>query len=587
MLADSFFVGSFFIDSVFPDIRAASRPAVLPAEVAPLPPDRADNAHGRSSGRLASRCAWLAPWGSAIQSSRVSQSSAALAKVKVIDPSGLYGGALLLAWLLLAGPVLPGLATALLEAEARPQLLLAATLLTLAGLARLRQARRAEGSPRLGESLWAGPALSLGPLLLLVLSALALSLGRFLLWPAALLGLPLCSGSYALLGLYRPPSVFRRGLPLLLFVLLLVPFQFHLDAMLGFHARRLVAWLVQLQLGWLSIPATAVQSVLLLEGGAAHVDLPCSGLRSLWTGALFYVGLSGFRRTRLNLRWLCGLGLLLFTIVYLNQARVLILVLLANVWHRSDLAELVHVPLGLLFFLLACALASLLLPPRLTGAGGGDAADPVPPRLSRWGLLGLCALLLGLSRFAASSPPPQPLQVPAVQLPPDWRLQPLVPQSAEVDLLARHGGVLHKWRFVAAATGGRPALSGTLLLSISRSFQAQHSPHACLATAGLQVTEARRVWLRPDLPLAQLSLARFAGSAVYWFQSATETTDNVLRRSLPRWPGRDGAANSGPPPPWALVSILFDGPVELEDPRVREPLLLLHSAVAATLRGTL
>jgi hypothetical protein len=97
--------------------------------------------------------------------------------------------------------------------------------------------------------------------------------------------------------------------------------------------------------------------------------------------ALFFVGLSGFRRVCLDLRWLGGLGLLLFAIVYLNQARVLILVLLANVGHRSDLAELVHVPLGLRFFLLACALASLL-PPRRTAAGEGDAADSAPPRLS-------------------------------------------------------------------------------------------------------------------------------------------------------------------------------------------------------------
>lgn len=168
----------------------------------------------------------------------MSQSSRALAGVS--EPPGLFGGALLLAWPLLAGPVLPGLATARLEAEARPQLLLVTTLLALAGRSRRRQVDWGDEGPSRDEPRWTGPALSLGLLLQLVLSALALSLGRFLLWPAALLGLPLCSGWSALLGLYRPPSRFRRGLPLLL-----------------------------------------------LEGGAAHVDLPCSGLRSLWTGRCF------------------------------------------------------------------------------------------------------------------------------------------------------------------------------------------------------------------------------------------------------------------------------------------------------------
>lgn len=493
--------------------------------------------------------------------------------------------ALLLTWLLLAGPVLPGLALALLEAEARPQLFLGAALLVVAALARWRRlSRRAEDGPRLLNQLSAGPWLHWGPLVLLGLSALGLSVGRYALWPSALLALPLCTGSYALLALYRPPALFRRGLPLLLVVLLLVPFQFHLDAMLGFQARQLVARLVQLQLGWLAIPATAVQSVLPFDGGAAHVDLPCSGLRSLWSGALFYVGLSGLRGVRLGWRWLLGLSLLFVSIVYLNQERVLILVLLANVWHRSDLADLVHVPLGLLFFLLACACASLLLP-KGPSEGEGDPPCSASTRLPGWGQLGLCVLLLGLARFAASPPSPQPVRLPVVELPPDFRVQPLTPRSAEVDLLARHGGVLHKWRFVTESAAHRPLLSGTLLLSISRSFQAQHSPHVCLATAGLQVTGMQRIWLRSDLPLAQLSLAGYRGSAVYWFQSSTETTDDVLRRSLPRllrWQG--GADTAREPTPWALVSILFDGPIDSQSPEVRAQLLQLHSAVAATLR---
>jgi hypothetical protein len=95
----------------------------------------------------------------------------------------------------------------------------------------------------------------------------------------------------------------------------------------------------------------------------------------------------------------------------------------------------------------------------------------------------------------------------------------------------------------------------------------------------------QRIWLRSDLPLAQLSLAGYRGSAVYWFQSSTETTDDVLRRSLPRllrWQG--GADTAREPTPWALVSILFDGPIDSQSPEVRAQLLQLHSAVAATLR---
>jgi hypothetical protein len=125
-----------------------------------------------------------------------------------------------------------------------------------------------------------------------------------------------------------------------------------------------------------------------------------------------------------------------------------------------------------------------------------------------------------------------------------------------------------------------------MLISISQSFQAQHPPHACLATAGLQVTGARSVALRPGQPIAQLTIGKSDRTAAYWLQSATETTDDVLRRSLavlPR-PGRS-VGGSRQPPTWALVSILFDDPVQVDEPAVREQLQRLHDQVAQALQG--
>lgn len=487
----------------------------------------------------------------------------------------LLGAVLLLGWLGLGGPALRGLFVALTEVDARVHLVLGAALLAGAALRATRNGRE------LLAPLRAGPSARPLPLLLLVLSAVALGALPRLALPKVLLGLPLCVGSYGLLGLYQRESTLRRGLPLLLIVMLLIPFQFHLDAMFGFRARLLLAESVHRQLAWLGVPSTAVASILLLEGGVSHVDLPCSGLRSLWSGALFFLGLSWLRRCCLGLRWLFGLGALVAALLLFNLGRVFALVLLAHVLHRPELAAIVHVPLGLLGFLFSCAGASLLIPP--LPAVVPEEKTSAARRLSApaVALLGGGFFLLTLLRSTAPVPPQ--LVMPAVRLPPAWQLTALSPSSAETDLLARHGGVLHKWRFIA----GSPAapIAGSLLISMSQSFQAQHAPHVCLASAGLQVTGARSLPLGNVGSIAQLAIAGGQRSAVYWFQSATQTTGDVLRRTLAVLRPRAAGATGGPPP-WALVSILFDDPLQPEDPLVQAQLLALHESVAATLRGT-
>lgn len=83
-----------------------------------------------------------------------------------------------------------------------------------------------------------------------------------------------------------------------------------------------------------------------------NVDLPCSGIRSAWTGLVFFLGATCLLRSRLGLRWiLAGAGYLLL----LFAANILRVAALALHSHAGlpALSRLVHEPLGVPGFALA------------------------------------------------------------------------------------------------------------------------------------------------------------------------------------------------------------------------------------------
>ncbi len=127
-------------------------------------------------------------------------------------------------------------------------------------------------------------------------------------------------------------------------------------------------------MGWavLGVHSVGIDTILVFENGISQVDLPCSGVQSLWTGGLFLLAATWIERQRINLRWL--LVLLVFTAALLaaNLARVGVLVAVGEVSGMRLLAEMLHVPLGVLGFVAACALAVSLL----RWAGGQERRGP-------------------------------------------------------------------------------------------------------------------------------------------------------------------------------------------------------------------
>jgi exosortase O len=414
--------------------------------------------------------------------------------------------------------------------------------------------------------------------------------------------------SYGLLGLWLTPLSWRQGLPAALLLIGALPFGEHMQTFIGYPLRIFTATLVRDGLAAAGVASIGIDTILVFENGVSQVDLPCSGVKSLWTGMLFLLAATWLERRPLNLRWLLlALSFAAFLIIA-NMVRVGVLVAVGPVAGWPLLAEMLHVPLGVLGFIAACAAAVGLLrlsPPWKEIAPAsqemstshtperslplGHPTSPIPhlpshishptSPISHPPWLGPALVVIILAMVLVYTPPPQ---TGLTHSPPAWEFpaglattaMPLKPD--EIAWLTRDGADSaerrrFEWR----------GLTGSMILITSSTWRAHHRPERCFEVYGLSLEDSRTHLINPNFPVRFVSLGdgdhASQLSATYWFQSAGRTTDDYGTRI---WadlaPQRER---------WVLVSILFDSVTEPDAAPVQTFYLALHEAVARYLEG--
>lgn len=168
-------------------------------------------------------------------------------------------------------------------------------------------------------------------------------------------------GSYGLFGLFIRANLWNKGLVSALLIACVVPFSTSFNSGLGFPVRVLTSHIVEDLLTHWHIAAVSSHDIIVMENGIAQVDLPCSGLRSLWVGTILLLAATWIEKRQLGVFWLlvCAANLVLLAIA--NTTRVLLLVIIMEVWQQPQIAQIIHIPLGILGFLGACIITWLLL----------------------------------------------------------------------------------------------------------------------------------------------------------------------------------------------------------------------------------
>jgi exosortase O len=427
----------------------------------------------------------------------------------------------------------------------------------------------------------AAPQLSYSALILaLGGSVLYLAVERFLdinTVSASLFGL----ASYGLLGLWMQPRHWRQGLPAALLLIGALPFGEHMQTFIGYPMRILTATIVRDGLAAAGVSSVGIDTILVLENGVSQVDLPCSGVKSLWTGMLFLVAVTWIERRRLNLHWLLTAFVFAGLLFVANLARVGVLVVVGQVAGWRLAAEMLHVPLGVLGFVAACAAAVALL--RLQQPIAQDVWDAhateeaALPALDRpiWLAPVLAVAILAMALVYTPRP-----QTGLAQPPPAWEFpaelvtEPMPLKPDEIEWLTRGGAESadrrrFEWR----------GITGSMILITSTTWRAHHRPERCFEVYGLSLDDSRPHLVTPDFPVRFVSLGDGHAllSATYWFQSVHRTTDDYATRI---WadlaPQRER---------WVLVSILFDRVHDPHEVDIQALYTALHDAVARNLEG--
>ena len=480
---------------------------------------------------------------------------------------------LLALWLWLFRPIYPYLTTIFTRQEFRTNQIILLAVLALIGM----QVRKGSFRP----NPRALPRLYLPALLLALVGAAAFIAARHKLdintLSATLFGL----ATYGFIGLWLRPAYWRRGLPAALLLVGALPFGEHLDTFVGYPLRIATAGLVSRGLASLHVYNPGVDAILVFENGISQVDSPCSGVKSLWTGGLFFLAATWIEARPVNRRWLLAAIAFAFLLLAANLARVTLLVCVGQVLNLRLLAEMLHVPLGVIGFLAACLIGLLLL--RWAGSSsqpilrhsGSAQLDPVYPS-PFWLAPSLALALLALALLYA--PPPAPV---SASTPPVWQLPaglasnewPLTPTEWAWLTQDSRGVSASRWQFEWRG------LRGSLLFVDSVDWRAHHRPERCFTVYGLEVQTSQPDLVAPNFPVRLLTLGLSnqpsVYSAAYWLQSVDQVTQDYAARI---W---DDLAPQ--PQPWVLITVLFDEPTDLQSTDARALFDALRQSIQSSL----
>jgi len=378
---------------------------------------------------------------------------------------------------------------------------------------------------------------------------------------------------FSFMGFFMPRCQWHDLLLPFSTVVLLLPFGGYLDVYLGFPLRLACAeWAggILQQLGFTSVTN---ESIILIEEKAANVNLDCSGVKGLWAGAIFYLLLSKIEGHTVSWRWLLiGAGFI-GCLLAGNVIRIVTLVIVGLIGGFAQLADLIHMGMGLLGFSISCLMAWVALrlsrseepPAELVKSLSAYSLTPVT--LPHWQLFGFIAALIAAVWLhqpiqATEMGVTEVIALPAEYQPSDIKLSPL-----EQEFFTSNQALVTKHRFNV------DGIEGSVLIVNSRYWKAQHEPHNCYIGQGFQLGMEGDWLLSNGNAVRFLQVNKGAKTAVYWFQLEGKVTPNYSARVL------NGVTH--PKNSWLMVSILFDEPTTQK--RVNDILVTLQTTFSEQL----
>lgn len=379
-------------------------------------------------------------------------------------------------------------------------------------------------------------------------------------------------GAYALFGFFIDYSFWKKSVFVFLLLIFTLPVLERLQRFLGFPIRLLTAEIVSNILQFLGISTISNATVIMTENNAANIDLPCSGVKSIYTGSVFMLTVYYLQQVKLSLKLLFITVIFFISLIFFNTWRVFSLVYMYNTQGLQEIGDIVHVLLGIIGFLASCYLLWFLITKytkeqkNTIKKESGKKSEAITSFPARQIAIAVLILLFTINTIVIKN---QPIQT-IIKENHTFTLQTIpltyLPFSKREAGYFETNDVQFGKKFVGKTGNGIPF---TLLIVSSKSAKTHHDPEICLQGLGYTINDSKVVQINSFL-IRNLQV-NDTNQVLYWFVGKDK---NILDYSERVWEEIRHPNNT-----WVLVEIAFTKEVDLNDSNIQNLISEVNTSI--------
>ena len=377
-------------------------------------------------------------------------------------------------------------------------------------------------------------------------------------------------GMYALLGMYIEKQTWKRGFFIVGIIALSLPFAEHIQTFLGFPIRLFTAKIVSLIMGLIGLISVSDASVIVTENNATSIDVPCSGIKSIYTGIIVLLTMFFLKRATWSLKLVAVVIVYFSLLIIFNIWRVFSLVYIYDVLSFPAFGNTIHIGIGILGFVVSTYILWYLIDKYTSkGIEQSDLRTQKERSYKKLYLIVLLiiALILDTSYVIFRADKTQQIQSSSIVFSvPNLELQEM-PFNHQEKLFFVNREIEFSKKYTGETKSGQ---AFSLLLISSKSWRDYHNPELCLQGIGYKIDDSKIMQLA-NLRIRKLSLNDGKDTVLYWFVNKNKSVMDYSERV---W---EGIKNSEQV--WTLVEVGFQGSVDLKNSDIAGLVEYLHASV--------
>jgi exosortase O len=159
---------------------------------------------------------------------------------------------------------------------------------------------------------------------------------------------------YIYLGFWLKPTFWKRSIFVFILLILTLPILERLQKFIGFPLQLLTAKLVSFLLQLVGAGNVSNSTIIMTENYATTIDLPCSGVNSIYSGGIILLAVYFLERIKVSFKSIILACSFFALLIFFNIWRVFVLVYVYGILHLVQIGDGIHIFLGVTGFLASC-----------------------------------------------------------------------------------------------------------------------------------------------------------------------------------------------------------------------------------------